>query len=161
MREAHGLQKAGEGTDVANPSLGAHLLVQIERRVRAQDIIGALSRHNQREQAVRKSRAQVEARDLRSHERVQRPDDRAAGQQVDPASAELARAGPGQHESAPVLRFNEDVDDVQQLGKALDLVDDNGQPVRCATHEIAQSFRPRGQFAGDVRQEQINDQGVG
>jgi hypothetical protein len=63
--KAHRFEKAGEGADVADPSLGAHLLVQIQRRVRPQDIIGALCRHNQRQQAVRESRAQAEARDLR------------------------------------------------------------------------------------------------
>ncbi len=60
-----------------------------------------------------------------------------AGQEVEPASPELAGAGACEDESPPVRGFQEGVDDPEKLRHPLYLVDDDGLLLRGASDQVA------------------------
>jgi len=88
-------------------------------------------------------------------------DDSPSSQEVDPAAPQLARTGTGEHEAPTILRFEQGMDDVEELGHALDFVDNHGRAPGRPPNEIAQSLGPGGELARDVGLEEVDDERIG
>ena len=92
---------------------------------------------------------------------MQRANDGSSSQEIYPATSQFAGAGTREHEAPPILRFKKSVDDVQEFGHTLDFVENHRRVPGRPPDEIAQSLGPRGQFARNVRLEEIDDERVG
>jgi hypothetical protein len=81
---------------------------------------------------------------------VQRSHDRASGEEIGAPAPQLAGAGSGEHEAPSILRFEIRVDDAEEVGHALNLV----QHDRCAcgrsVNQVVQPLGTGGELAGDV-----------
>jgi len=86
---------------------------------------------------------------------MQRPDDSPSSHEVDPAAPQLASTGTGEDEAPAVLRFKKGMDHVEQLGHALDFVDNHGRAPGRPPNEIAQPLGPGGELARDVGLEDV------
>ena len=92
MREAHRFEKASEVSHVSHPTFELDLLLQVERGIGIENVLRVGCSNDERKQASPERVRERGVRILRRHERVERPDHGAAGQEIDPASPQLPRA---------------------------------------------------------------------
>ena len=109
---------------------------------------------------MRQRGAEIKAFDLRSHKRMERPHHGASRQQVHSAPPELTRARSCQYKPPAILGLDERVDNIKQVGDALDLVDNYCLPVRRAADEIPQTLGTRMKFPGDIGLEKVNEESI-
>ena len=149
-----------ERAQVAHQPLRLDLLLDVEPRVGAQRIGRIAGIPDQGQQPLVEGRPQVEARaELRGHERMHRSHDRATGEQIDSAALELARARSGEHETRAAGLLRQLVNDGQQLGNPLHLVDHEiGHAGRRG--QLPQTLRPRRVQPLLGRREQVDSDGV-
>ncbi|MDE0389821.1 MAG: hypothetical protein OXI75_14075 [Rhodospirillales bacterium] len=149
-----------ESAEIAHQPFGLYLLLDVQPRVSAQRVGGIVGVPDQGQQSVVEGRPQFEARaELRRHERVHRPHHRPAREEIDAGALELARARPGQHETQAARLLHQLVDDREQLGNPLHLVDhDVDDPRR--RRQLAQPLRPYRILALLRRRQQIDPDGV-
>lgn len=160
MREADRLEKPREHPYIARPPLQAHFLVQVERGVGAEHVVRPVGGDHQWQQAPGQRRLELEVIEFRGHERMQCADDSTSSEEVNTAAPQLAGAGAAEHKAPPILRFKKSVDHVQEFGHILDFVENHGRAPRLSPDEVTQSLGPRGEFARDLRLEEVDDQRV-
>ncbi len=147
MGEAGRLEEPREVPDVARQPLELHLLLQIQRGVGPQDLVGGIGRRDEGQEPPAQGAGELEPRNLRGHEGVEVPKHRPAAEEVHPFLTQLAGAGPGEHEAVPLGRFDQFVDDAEEFGNPLDLVDDHRGPRRSGEDELPEALGTRAQLA--------------
>ena len=161
MREADRLQEAGERTDITRKAFGAHLLLDVETRVGVECALRGGSIHDQGDKTEAKGSFQVEVGKLCRHEGVERLVQCATAQEVHVPSAQLAGAGTGQHDAWRRGLLQNRVDNRQQLGYPLNLVDHDGASVGRTRQQVAKPLRTRSQPAVESRFQEVQVQSVG
>ena len=161
MGERRDLQKTAEVVQPANQPFGLHLLLQVQVDVAPKRSVGSVRHQDERHHARLQVPIEVEPfAQLGGHERVHRAQHRPAGQQIDPRAPQLPSAGAGQHEPDRRVALHLLMAQRQELGPALDLVDDDGLPAGVGADELLQPFRPGGVGAFDFGIEQVDPAGV-
>ena len=157
VREAHCLEEAGEGADVANDALGLDFLLQIEPGIRPEHLFGVGRARHQGQQADGERSIQGEVGRFGGHERVHRPIERSPSQQIDAPTAELPRTRSGERESSGIRRFQDGVDHGEKFGYPLDFVDDHVDATRLGCDHLAQALGagPESPVASRVEEIQI------
>ena len=97
--------------------------------------------HRGAEEPAAERRFEPECRQLGCHERMKRAIHGATGQEVDAATAQLACARPGEHEPPVPVFLHQIMDDVEQCGGFLDLVDHDGPNALLGLRYVPQALR--------------------
>ena len=160
MGEADRLQEPGEPPDVAGQSLRPDLLIEVQAGVVVESARRIGCADHQRQQPDPQRPIEVEARQFRGHERMQRAMGRASAQQVYPAAPELAGARSGQHEARRRRLLQDRVDYREQLRDSLHLVDHHGPRPGPPREQLPQALGTGAQAAVQRRVEQVHEQRV-
>jgi hypothetical protein len=99
-------------------------------------------------------------RQLRREERVERPNDCPACQEIDATTPQLSGARFCQDESAPRATLHQIVDDVQKLGCPLHFVHYDVGSVRIAENQFAEPLRSGAHVPKNLRPKQVYKQAV-
>lgn len=161
MGEARGLEEPDEGADVARQAFEPHLLLEVERGVRREDVRRPAAGADERQQAVPQGLPQVECGELCGGERVEAPDERPAGEDVEAPATQLPHARPRQDEAPAVGRLEDLADDREEVRDPLDLVEDDRVATRLAVNEVSEPLRPGRQLPFDLGAEQVDVESPG
>ena len=157
MREADRFEKTVEGPDVPHQACALDFLLRAEPRVGAQRVRWVGRVPDQRQQATRQRRIEVEATpEFRCHEGMHDARHGAASQQVDARALEFAGAGGGEREARALRLLHQLMHDREQFGNALDFVDHDVASRGLGCGEFAQALRAGRVEAVLGRRQQIN-----
>ena len=162
MREGGRLQEPGEAADVARKALGPDLLFHVERGVGGQRGLRVLRGDHGGDGTQPEGHFQIEPTpQLPGHEGMHGAHRGSPPEQVHAAAPKFAGAGAGEDEAVSAPGLDEGVDDVQELGDALNLVDDHVGVRRDAEDAFPQALGAGRQSPVLLRFQEVDHKGVG
>jgi hypothetical protein len=160
MGETDHLEEARETADVACPALELDFLLEVERRIRLQDLLRLGRGDHQGQEPALEGSAEVKAGQFGRHERMHGLVQRSPGEQVDAPASELAGTRTSQHELSGHGLLDQGMDHVQEFRDALHLIHDDRGLLGRSQHELTESLRASAHLAVDVWLQQIDKEGL-
>jgi len=160
VSKAHGFKKARERADIADQPLHLHFLAQVKPVVSLQDRLAVVGRPDNGQHALPQGKLELEpVAQFSGHVGMQVLLGRSSAQQIDPMPTQLACARARENELLPGLALYEQVNDLQELGQLLDLVNDDRLPRRRGDH-FGEALGLRRQRPQRRRVQQIDPQRI-
>src|SRR5437660_6280607 len=126
VRKAHGFKKTRKRADIADQPLHLHFFAQVQPVVSLEDRLAVVGRPDDRQHALPQRKVQLELiAQFSGHVGMQVLLGRSSPQQIYPMARQLARGRARENELLPGLALDEQVNDLEELGELLDLVDDD------------------------------------